>query len=79
MPPNNRILLYGVLRPKLFNISFASCSFINLDILLPYTTHFDDNTVLPFLVFNTLDLHFLYFLFFCTSNNLSACFIMASI
>ena len=52
MSPNNETLLNVVLRPKLLNISFASCSFLNLDFLLPHATHFDDSTVLPFLVFN---------------------------
>ena len=47
MSPYNGILFNGVLRPKLLNISFASCSFINLDFLLEYTAHFDDNIVLP--------------------------------
>ena len=35
MSPNNGILLNGVLRLKLLNNPFASCSFINLD---PCTT-----------------------------------------
>ena len=50
MSPNNEILLNGVLRPRLLNIPLASCSIIILDFLLPDTTHFDDNTVLLFLV-----------------------------
>ena len=48
----------GVLRPRLLNNRFASCSFINLDFLLPHTAHFDDNIDLPFLVFNTLEFTF---------------------
>ena len=54
MSLNNGILLNGVLRPKLLNIYFASCSFITFDFSLPHTAHFDDNIVLPVLVFNTL-------------------------
>ena len=77
MSPNNRILLNGVLRPKLLNIPFASFSFINLDFLLLHTAHFDNNIVLPFLVFNTFKLHFLYFS--CTLDNMSTCFIMVNI
>ena len=48
MSPNNGILLNGVLRRRLINNPFASCSFINLDFLLPHTTHFDNYIVLPF-------------------------------
>ena len=75
MSPNNGILLDGFLRPKLFNISFASCSFIDLDFLLPHRAHFDD--VLPFLVLLLLNLHFSYLI--CTSNNISTCFTMIRI
>ena len=49
--PNNGILLNGVLIPKLLNNPSASCSFINLDFLLPQIAHFDDSINLPFLVF----------------------------
>ena len=49
---NNEILLKGVLIPKLLNNPFASCSFINLDFLLPRTACFDDKTK-PFLVFSS--------------------------
>ena len=62
MPPNNGILLNGVLTPKLLNIIFASCSFINLDFLLTHTAHFYNNTVLSFLVFNTLESTFFVFI-----------------
>ena len=48
MSPNNEILLNGVLRPKLLNNPFDSCSFINLDFLLLHITHFDDNIVTIF-------------------------------
>ena len=54
---NNIIYCNGVLIPKLLNKSFGSCSCINLDFLLPHAANFDDNIVLPFLVFNTLNLH----------------------
>ena len=55
MSPNNEILLNGVLRPKLLNNPFTSCSFINLDFLLPHTTHFDNKDGLPRSVFNTFE------------------------
>ena len=50
MSPSNGILLDGVLKPRLLNSHFASCSSINLDFLLPHTAHFDDNIDLPFFV-----------------------------
>ena len=37
---NNGILLKGVLISKLLNRPFASCSFKNLDFLIPQTDHF---------------------------------------
>ena len=77
MSPNNGILLNGILRPKLLNIHFDSCSFINFDFLLPHTTHIDDNVVLPLLIFETLGFRF--FIFFCTLNNMPTCFIMACV
>ena len=54
MSPNNGILFSSVFRSKLLNNPFASCFFINLDFLPIHTAHFDNNIVLPFLVFNTL-------------------------
>ena len=48
MSRNNGNLLNGVLSPKLLNNHFPSCSFINLDFLLPHIAHFDDNINLPF-------------------------------
>ena len=48
MSPNNRILFNCVLRSKLLNNPFASCSFINLDFLLPHIVYFDDHINLPF-------------------------------
>ena len=66
MPPNNGILLNGILRPKLLNIPFASCSFINLDFLLLHTAHF----VLAFLV-NSFESTFFFFFFF--AHALMAC------
>ena len=64
MSPNNGTLLNGVLRPKLLSIPFDSRSFINLDFLLPQTTHFDDDIVLPCFVFNSFE--FTFSLFFLT-------------
>ena len=65
MSPNNRILFNGVLTPRLLNNHFASCSFINLDILLSHTASFDNNIGLPFFVFITfeftLSVYFLHF------------------
>ena len=65
MSPNNGILFNGVLIFKLLNYPFDSCPFINLEFLLPHTTHFDDNIGLLFFVFNTfestLSVSFLYF------------------
>ena len=40
MSPNNGTLFNRVLRPKLLNNLFASCSFTNLDFLLPHTSTF---------------------------------------
>ena len=63
MLPNNGNLLNGFLRSKLLNDPFASCSFINLDFLLPHTVHsaqFDNNISLPFLFFSTSEFKFLY-------------------
>ena len=39
--PNIGILLNGALIPNLLNNPFASCSFINLDFLLPHIAYFD--------------------------------------
>ena len=55
MSPNNGILLNDVLNPKLLNIPFVFCSFINLDFLLLHTARFGNYTVLPLLVFVTYD------------------------
>ena len=69
MLPKNGILLYGVLRCKLLNNPFPSCSVINLDFLLPHTAHsahFDNNISLPFLFFNTSEFKFLYLFAFQT-------------
>ena len=46
----NGILLKGVLIPKLLNKPFASCSFTNLDFLIPQTEHFGCITNLLFFV-----------------------------
>ena len=52
MSPKKRILFNGVLIPKPLNNPFVSCSFTNLDFLISLTAHFDDDIVLPFLVYN---------------------------
>ena len=70
MSPNNGILLNGVVRPRLLNNLFASCSFINLDFLLSHTAHFDDNIELP-LIYHNIDLilfQLLVLLNFCFKN-----------
>ena len=77
MSANKRILFSGVLRPNLLNNLFASCSFLNPHFLLPHKAHFDDNIVLPFLVFKALSPHFL--LIFCTLNNVGVSFTMVCI
>ena len=43
---------YGVSKPKLLNIPFASCFLINFDFLAPHIAHFDI-LVLRLLVFET--------------------------
>ena len=48
MWPNNGTLLNGVLRPKLLNNPFASCSLINLNFLLPQTEHSDCSVIFWF-------------------------------
>ena len=65
MFPNSGTLLKGVLIPKLLNNPYASCSFINLDFLLPHAAQFDDKAILAFLVltifaslFSVFFLHF---------------------
>ena len=63
MSPNNGILLNGVLRAKLLNIPFASCSFTNLDVLLLHAAHFDNNIDLQFLVLKTFEFTFSVFFF----------------
>ena len=62
MSNNNGILLNCVLRPKLLSYPFDSCSFINLDFLLPHKAHFDSNISLPFLVSNIFESTFFAFL-----------------
>ena len=51
MSPNNGLLFSVVLIVRLLNNPFASCSFINLDFLLPHIAHFDDRINLPFFIF----------------------------
>ena len=76
MSPNNGILLSDILRPKLLNNPFASCSFINLDFLLPHTADFGGNIVLPFSVFKTFEFTFSVFLLHL--KEYVKCFIMVS-
>ena len=47
MSPNNGTLLNGVLRLKLLNNPFASCSFKYVNFLLPHAALFDDKNGLP--------------------------------
>ena len=75
--PNNRTLFNDVSRPKLLNIHFDSYYFINLEFLLPYIAHFDNNTVLQLLVFKTVG--FMFSVFFCTLNNKMTYFKLLSI
>ena len=51
------------LKPRLLNISFASCSFINLDFLLSHLAHFDNKIVSPLLVFEIFGFMFSVFFF----------------
>ena len=52
MSPNNGILFDGTLSPKLLYFIFLFVLSQILVFLLSHTAHFDDNIVLPFLVFN---------------------------
>ena len=54
IPPNNGILLKGVLVPNWLNNPEVSCSLMNLDFLLPHTGHLGYNLIFPFMVFETL-------------------------
>ena len=64
MSLNNGILLNAVLRPKLLNIAFVSCSFIHFDFLLPHTAILMITLFYLFLVFTTLEFIFSAFFFF---------------
>ena len=55
---NNRILLNGVLIPKLLNKPFTSCSSTNLDFLIPQTGHFNCIINLLFFVLTILSIFF---------------------
>ena len=61
---NNGILFNGVLRPRLSNNPFGTCSFISIDFLLLHATHFHNNIVLPFLDFKTFEPTFSVFLMY---------------
>ena len=67
------ILLKGVLIPKLLNKPFASCSFTNLDFLIPRTEHFDYISNLLFFVLTILGQYFQY-LFYTLRNKSSSYF-----
>ena len=54
--PNTGILFNGVLRPKLLNNPFASCSLLNFDFLLPHIEHVDKIIILPLVAFKTFGL-----------------------
>ena len=69
MSPNNGILFNGVLIPKLLNNTFACCSLINFDFLLPHMAHFDKIIVLPLIVFETFGFILSVFPFFYTLNS----------
>ena len=56
------------LKPKLLNIPFASCSFINLDFLVPHIAHFNSNSVLPLLTFETFGFILSVFFFYTLKN-----------
>ena len=65
MLANNRILIDGVLVPKLLNNPLAFGSLININFLLPHTAHFNNNIVLPLVVLETLGFRlYVYFLHF---------------
>ena len=65
MSPNNGILPNGVLIINLLNNPFASCSLINLDLLLLHIAHFDNIIVLPLLILESCEFMFFgYFLHF---------------
>ena len=58
---NSGILLNGVLIPKLLNNPFASCSFTNLDFLIPQSAHFDCIISPPFFALKIFEFKFLVF------------------
>ena len=60
-------LLNVFLIPKLLNIPFASYFLINRYFLAAHIENFDNNIVLPLLVFESLGFMLLYF--FCTLSN----------
>ena len=64
------ILFNGFLIPKLLYSPLASCSLINLDLLVWNIAHFDNSIVLLLLVFKILG--FMFSVFFYTLNNMIA-------
>ena len=45
------LFINSIFIPKIFNFPLASCSLINLDILLPQKAQFDESIILPLLDF----------------------------
>ena len=70
----NRILLKGVLIPKLLSNPFASCLFTNLDFLNPQSGHFDNIISLPFFGLKIFEFKFSFF-FYIFYNKL-ACLVL---
>ena len=62
---NSGILLNGVLIPKLLNKPFSSCSFTNLDFLIPQSVHFDCISNIQYFVLKIFEYKFsVFFLHF---------------
>ena len=67
MSPNNGILFNGVLIPKLLSNPFCSCSFINLEFLIPHIVNFDCTIILSLFVLKIFESNFP--VFCCTLHN----------
>ena len=63
-----------VFRPNLLDSSFASCSFINPDFLVPQSAYFDCTIDIPFLVWKIFEFKFKYF-FYTLHNKFAGSFI----
>ena len=70
--PNNGIFLNGLFNLKLLNNPLASCSLINLELLLLHNVHFVQNIVFPLVFF--VILKFLLSSFCYTSSNMITLF-----